>query len=178
MFKKLLSMLTALLLFLMPALAQQPAPDGWRYMAYAPSGVTFLIPGDTVFFDLTEAEQAAGILLVGGNADYTMQLRRYPAEEMTLTRLTLLLAMTGTAEVGRAERDGVTVLSYRNKAASEYGELFGVALTGTDGCLYKLSIFTGENGDFSESAKVWEIAQGIADSASLVDYSDWPLEGR
>ena len=40
---------------------------------------------------------------------------------------------------------------------------------------FKISIFTGMDEDCSAEAPVWDIAEQIADSVEIVDYSGWPV---
>lgn len=175
---KRLIVLLACLLLCCPALAEtppQPNPEGWRYMGYTPAGVTFLIPADTQLLELTAADRAAGILMMGMNEDYTVQLRRFEADEMTLTRFRFLLMFTSGAQMHTRMDGDVEIVCYRNTTPTAVSELYGIALTGTDGCMYKVSIFTGVAEDYAADAPVWEIAEQIAQSVSIVDYSAWPL---
>lgn len=181
--KKMTGMLAALLLAVLLAasalaeagLPAQPNPEGWRYMGYMPAGVTFLIPEDTQSYALTAADHAAGVIFLGANVDYTIQLRRFEPDVMDLAGFKALLRFTPGAQVEIRQADGTEIVCYRNGNPTAVSELYGVALTGTDGCMYKLSIFTGAEEDFSEDAPVWAIADKIAASASIVDYSGWPL---
>lgn len=176
--KRLLLLLLSILLCL-PAYAEidvpsEPNPEGWRYMGYMPAGLTFLVPDDTQFFELTQAETAAGILAVGMNEEYTIQLRRFAPEELNMTGFKALLRFTPGAQVEIRDVGGVEVVCYRNGTPTGVSELYGIALTGTDGYFYKVSIFTGVDEDCSEDAPVWSIAETIADSVTIVDYSGWP----
>lgn len=174
-------MLLAVWLLCLPALAEtaavpaQPNPEGWRYLGYTPAGVTMLIPEDTQSYPLTGAEQAAGILFVGANEAYTMQLRRYEPGQMNLTVFSAMMRYAG-ARVESRESGGTQILSYINTNPTGTSELCGIALTGTDGCMYKISIFTGTDEDFSADAPVWAIARTIAESVSIVDYTGWPMD--
>ena len=180
MMRKMLMIVLCMLLCL-PALAEtaavpaQPNPEGWRYLGYTPAGVTMLIPEDTQSYSLTAAERAAGILFVGANEAYTIQLRRYEPDQMDLAAFRAMMTFAG-AQVETREDGGTQIFSYRNPNPTGTSELFGVALTGTDGCMYKISIFTGVDEDCSDTAPVWEIAEYIAGSVSIVDYSGWPME--
>ena len=170
------------LLLCLPALAEtaglpeQPNPEGWRYMGYTPAGVTLLIPEDTQSYPLSAAERAAGILFVGANEEYTIQLRRYEPDQMDLAAFRAVLMLGSSAQVETRESGGTEILCYRNPNPTGVSELYGIALTGTDGCMYKISIFTGVDEDCSEDAPVWAIAETIAASVSIVDYTGWPLE--
>ena len=68
------------------------------------------------------------------------------------------------------------ILTYRNTAPGPSSELYGIAMTGLDGKLYKISIFTGADEAFGEDAPVWEIAERIAASARHQDFSEWGLK--
>lgn len=176
--KRLLIILMTLLLC-SPVLAEtvdlpvQLNPEGWRYMGYTPAGVTFLIPEDTQSYPLSDAERAAGIVFLGANAEYTVQLRRFEPDQMDLAAFQLMLRFTPDAQVEIREAEGGQIIVYRNPDPTGVSELVGIALTGTDGCMYKISIFTGMDEDCSTNAPVWTIAAQIADSVSIVDYSGW-----
>lgn len=175
-------LLLLLLLLCLPALAEnaavpaQPNPEGWRYMGYTPAGVTFLIPDDTQGFSVSQQARQAGILYQGANEAYTIQLRRYEKDQLDLAAFKAVLRFTPGAQMEVRDADGVEVVCYRNGNPTGVSELFGIALTGTDGCMYKISIFTGVDEDCSADAPVWGIAEIIAGSVSIVDYSAWPLE--
>lgn len=177
--KKLLIILT--LLLCLSALAETPDlpaqlnPEGWRYMGYTPAGVTFLIPEDTQSYPLSDAERSAGIVFLGANAEYTVQLRRFLPDQMDLAAFQMMLRFTSDAQVETRETDGTQIIVYRNPDPTGVSELVGIALTGTDGCMYKVSIFTGVDEDCSADAPVWSIAARIADSVAIVDYSGWPV---
>lgn len=179
--RRLILLLTALLIMCLPALSEtdmpgQPNPEGWQYVGYMPAGVTFLIPEDSVSLRLTAQEEAAGVLLLVMNDDYTLQLRRYTPEQMNMTAFRAMLDRTPSAQVEIREVDGVEIILYRNGRPTGVSELYGIALVGADGCLYKISIFTGLDEDCSEDAPVWAIAEQIGQSITLVDYSTWPVE--
>ena len=134
------------------------------------------MPDDIQFWDLYPYETEMGILFLGGSADYTIQLRRYLPEEFSIEEFKELLLNDPASDVTETERDGVSILSYRNMSPSADSQLFGILLEGLDGNIYKISIFTGESEDFSPEARVWEIAQTIADNVSIMDFSAWPVE--
>ena len=177
--KKLLILLLTLLLCVPalaePALPATPNPDGWAYVGYTPAGLTFLVPDDVVSYQLYESEKAAGVLFLGANDDCTIQLRRFDPADMTLDVFTAMMGFISGAQVEMRTVNGVEIIFYHNGSPSANSELCGIALNGTDGCMYKISFFTGVDGDFSESAAVWAIAETVADSVELVDYSEWPL---
>ena len=175
-FMLLLMLLTVICLPVLADLPAQPNPEGWRYLGYTPAGITFLIPDDTQSYPLTAIDRAEGFLFIGMNADYTIQMRRYQPEQANVAAFKAMLSFTSGAQVEVRNVNGTEVVCYRNGNPTGISELYGIVLTGTDGCMYKISIFTGVDEDFSEDAAVWEIAERIADSVSIVDYSDWPVE--
>ena len=171
---------TSILILLMlcaPCYAQepQPAPDGWVYMAYTYGGINFIVPVDTQLWDLSPSDRSMGIIMIGGNADFTIQLRQFSPEDISVDAFKDKLLKEPTAQVDVNEKDGSTIVCYQNTAASANSELFGIMLEGLDGNTYKISIFTGESEAFDSDAKVWEIAQIIADSVGLQDFSQWPI---
>ena len=85
-----------------------------------------------------------------------------------------LVQQTPNTQWEVSEERGTPVLCYRNLAATAITELVGVVITGTDGCMYKVSIFTGWDENFAEDAPVWEIAQVVADSLRYEDFSFFP----
>lgn len=177
--KKLLAILM-LLCLLMPAYAELPDglelnPEGWFWTGIVEGGFSFLLPNDTYSWELTDVQQAAGILLVAGNDDFTLQVRRFEPEQLTLDQMAEILENEPTADTEILDMDGSTVIRYRNTGASATSELYGVVFNGMDGKLYKISFFTGVDEDFSPEAPVWEIAAYIADSLMVVDFSDWPI---
>ena len=133
------------------------------------------IPEDLEIAQLTAQEQVAGIILVGYHWDITLQLRVFSPEVMTWEDFKTTIEAEATADVQFLGADG-SILYYRNTAPSASSELAGIALTGLDGRLYKISVFTGMMEDFSPEAKVWEMAELIADHTSQMDFSQWPLK--
>ena len=116
--------------------------EDWYYFGYTYGGVTFVVPTDSYSYPLDDAQKEAGIILVTGNADYTLQLRSFEPEVMTYKDLKQQIKKEITAEVHTEEREGKEVLFYRNKYPTEVSELYGIGLEGLDGKLYKISIFT------------------------------------
>ena len=57
--------------------------ENWYYFGYTYGGVTFVVPTDSYSYPLDDAQKEAGIILVTGNADYTLQLRSFEPEVMT-----------------------------------------------------------------------------------------------
>ena len=149
--------------------------ENWYYFGYTYGGVTFVVPTDSYSYPLDDAQKEAGIILVTGNADYTLQLRSFEPEVMTYKDLKQQMKKEITAEVHTEEREGKEVLFYRNKYPTEVSELYGIGLEGLDGKLYKISIFTGEKEEYKKDAVVWKIADIIAKSARNRDFSQWGI---
>ena len=149
--------------------------EDWYYFGYTYGGVTFVVPTDSYSYPLDDAQKEAGIILVTGNADYTLQLRSFEPEVMTYKDLKQQIKKEITAEVHTEEREGKEVLFYRNKYPTEVSELYGIGLEGLDGKLYKISIFTGEKEEYKKDAVVWKIADIIAKSARNRDFSQWGI---
>ena len=149
--------------------------EDWYYFGYTYGGVTFVVPTDSYSYPLDDAQKEAGIILVTGNADYTLQLRSFEPEVMTYKDLKQQMKKEITAEVHTEEREGKEVLFYRNKYPTEVSELYGIGLEGLDGKLYKISIFTGEKEEYKKDAVVWKIADIIAKSARNRDFSQWRI---
>ena len=126
--------------------------EDWYYFGYTYGGVTFVVPTDSYSYPLDDAQKEAGIILVTGNADYTLQLRSFEPEVMTYKDLKQQMKKEITAEVHTEEREGKEVLFYRNKYPTEVSELYGIGLEGLDGKLYKISIFTGEKEEYKKDA--------------------------
>lgn len=111
------------------------ADDGWSYIGYTYGGVTFAVPDDYASYNLTAAQKANGVLIVGGSRDFTLQMRVYEPEVMNYEDFMQLIAAEKTAEV-QTRLDGETeILTYRNTAPGAYSELYGIVLTGLDGRL-------------------------------------------
>jgi hypothetical protein len=152
--------------------------EDWYYFGYTYGGVTFVVPTDSYSYPLDDAQKEAGIILVTGNADYTLQLRSFEPEVMTYKDLKQQMKKEITAEVHTEEREGKEVLFYRNKYPTEVSELYGIGLEGLDGKLYKISIFTGEKEEYKKDAVVWKIADIIAKSARNRDFSEWGISDQ
>lgn len=149
--------------------------DSWYHLGYIYGSVAFAIPNESYQAEVSEEQKAAGILLVYGNDDYCMQLRRFEPAVTSYDDFKNFIQSEPTADVRFEERQGKEILFYRNTNPSAYGELFGIALQGTDGALYKISIFTGESEAYEEDAPVWKIAEIIAGSTTYRDFSEWGI---
>ena len=149
--------------------------ESWYYCGYTYGGVTFAIPTDSYTYPVDEAQKEAGIILVTGHEDYTLQLRCFEPDVMTYKDLKQKMEKEITAEVTTEIRGGKEILFYRNKYPTEVSELYGIGLEGLDGKLYKISIFTGEKEEYGKDAVVWKIAEIIAKSAGSRDFSEWNI---
>lgn len=181
--KKFLLMALAFCLFCAPVWAENTTeetasslkPDEYHFANFIEGGINFLVPDDFTTFPLYETEKAAGYLFFGGNEHFTMSMRRYTPEEMTLPEFTLILINDSGTEVTLQENNGAPVVIYYNLNPQPNLQLCGAALVGLDGMMYKISIFTGDHNDISEEAPVWEISQIILNSVCLVDFSSTPF---
>jgi len=172
----------ALLLMLLAAASAEdfvPAelPDGWHFAGWIEGGLSFGVPVDTEIWKCEGEELAQGYIFFGMNDEYTIQLRAYQPWEMTYEDFKAMVENEPSAEVTLRQSGDTEILIYKNTAPGENTELVGIMAEGLDGKLYKLSIFTGTEGDFSAEAPVWEIADVIAGSFSIIDYSQLGIEG-
>ena len=153
------------------------ADQGWMYLGYTPGGVTFAVPSDYESFGVSMFDRMSGVLIVGGSADFTLQLRQFSPETMTYADFAAMIQAEPTARWGtRMDGEG-EIIWYRNTAPTARSELFGITLTGLDGNLYKISIFTGDSEDFSPDAPVWALAETIAGTVRHQDFADWGITG-
>ena len=147
----------------------------WQYYGYTYGGITFAIPGNSYQYDLSQEYKDAGIVSLIGNEDYMLQLRKFAPDVMSYEQFKAYIQAEPTADVRTEERDGKEILIYRNTNANAYGELFGIAMTGTDGNTYKISLFTGESEAYEADAPVWKIAEIIAATTNYRDFSQWGI---
>ena len=177
--RKTLVCLLALLLLCTSAYAEEPvpAPEGWFFFGYTFGGITYAVPGDYEAWPPSDEEKAAGIITVGGNRDFTIQLRCFPPEAITYDGFVARISAEPTAQMSTRMVGEAEIVFYRNTNPNERSELYGIALTGLDGLLYKISIFTGADGAFGEDARVWEIVDVLAPTVRQMDFSEWPPEG-
>ena len=152
--------------------------EGWSYVGSVDGGVTYPVPSDCNWYELFDTEREAGILSLLGNADCKIQLRAFQPEQLTFEDFRATIAAEPTAEITLREEEEGVILCYRNTAPTADGELYSVALTGLDGLLYKISVFTGDSEDFSPEAPVWQIAETIARYVRWQDFSQWPIPGK
>ena len=149
--------------------------ETWSYVGYTYGGITFAIPKESAQKRVGIFNKASGIILIFGNDDYTVQLRSFNPDSMTYSEFKELILSEPTAQVNQRLSGEAEILSYRNTAPSETAELFGIAMTGVDGKLYKISIFTGDSGAYQEDAPVWKIAEIIEKTTRIQDFSDWGI---
>lgn len=171
--RKLLLLVLFLSLMSIPACAQEwtMAPDGWVNMAYVYGGIDFIVPEDFETWELYQSEMEMGYILMGANPDFTLQIRGFTPEQITVEAFQEMLEGIPDAEMSLKETETGKILYYQNTAPTSDSELFGIVMDGIDGNIYKISIFTGEDGDCSKEAKVWSIAQAISQSVNIKDFS-------
>ena len=170
-----LTLILGLLVFSCAAENADFPPEDWFFIGYTYGGVTFPVPRDTQFYELTPQEQAMGIIVLCFNDDYMLQLRGFAPEALTWESYREKVLAEETALVSYLD-EKESILCVQNTAPDANTELVGIALNGLDGNLYKVSIFTGADEDFSPDAAVWEIAQTVAAYTSQMDFSTWPLQ--
>ncbi|MBR6028767.1 MAG: hypothetical protein IKP40_06705 [Clostridia bacterium] len=151
------------------------AEDGWSYIGYTYGGITFAVPDDYADWELDAEEKAQGYVLLGGNADFTVQLRVFSPDQLSYDDFKARVAQVSSADAHVRMDGDREILVYRNTTPDAYSELYGIAMTGLDGLFYKISIFTGENGAFDEDAPVWKIAEIIGQTARHQDFSEWGI---
>lgn len=177
MTKKLISWFVLLAFALGAAGLAEPdiltADEGWSYVGFTEGGVACAIPKTFEMYSLTPDDERQGFLLLGGDEDFMLQVRRFEPEEMTYEQFFAMVSASN-AEISVREYPEGDILSYRNPAPTAVSELWGVALTGMDGRLYKFSVFTGDSEDFSPEAPVWQIAGSLTGSVFRQDFSEWP----
>ncbi|MBR5960071.1 MAG: hypothetical protein IKZ98_03685 [Clostridia bacterium] len=149
--------------------------DTWQYAGYTFGGITFAIPANSYQLEISQEYREAGIVLLIGNEDYMLQLRKFAPEVITYEQFKTAIQAEPSADVRTEERDGKEILIYRNTNPNAYGELFGIVMTGTDGNTYKISLFTGESEAYEEDAPVWKIAEIIAETTNYRDFSQWGI---
>lgn len=175
--KKIFSILLVLCLLGTSCLAEEAEllPEGWAFLGYTYGGITFPVPMDVEFYELTPQEQAMGIILICYNDEFTLQLRGFSPKQMTWEEFKKKMLAEPTAEVSLLGEDQ-SIMYVRNTTSTADSELVSIALNGLDGNLYKISIFTGVDEDYSPDASVWEIAQTVAGYTSQMDFLQWPLQ--
>lgn len=150
--------------------------DGWQYAGYIYGGITFAIPGDYMDFGVSDADAARGCIMIGGNEKFILQLRCFDPAAIDYAYFKAIIQQEPSSDWSVRMDGDLEILTYRNTAPGPSSELYGIAMTGLDGKLYKISIFTGADEAFGEDAPVWEIAERIAESARHQDFSEWGLE--
>ena len=152
------------------------ADDGWGYVGYVYGGITFAVPGDYTSFGVSEADAARGCVIIGGNERFTLQVRGFDPDMMKYGDFKAVIQQEASADWSVRMDGDLEILTYRNTRPSAVSELYGIVMTGLDGRLYKISIFTGADEAFGEDAPVWEIAEKIGKTARHQDFSEWGLE--
>ena len=174
------------LLFLTAASAEIPVEDllaegilvddGWEYVGDLTGGVTFAIPKGMTSWSLSSRDKAAGIVLLMSNEDITVQLRRFEPGQMTYEDFTARMREEPTAEITVSERGGVEFFCYQNTRPSVSSELAGIVAVGLDGCVYKISVFTGDSERLDDEAAVWDITEVVMQTARVRDFAEWGIE--
>lgn len=152
------------------------ADDSWGYIGYLYGGITFAVPGDYTSFGVSEADAARGCVIIGGNERFTLQVRGFDPDMMKYGDFKAVIQQEASADWSVRMDGDLEILTYRNTRPSAASELYGIVMTGLDGRLYKISIFTGADEAFGEDAPVWEIAEKIGKTARHQDFSEWGLE--
>ena len=147
--------------------------DGWSYVGHLHSGITFAIPSDSYQGELNESDMRQGMCLHLWNDDYTLVLKCFGhgTEDYEAFKKTILADKT--ADTAVRDREGTEIFIYRNTTPAAVTELYGIALIGLDGELYKISVFTGDSEKYGPEDPVWEIADTIGKTVRLQDFSEW-----
>ena len=88
--------------------------DTWMYTGYTYGGVTFAIPKESNSYELTDQFREAGIVLLIGNDDFCLQLRKFDPEVLSYEQFKEIIQAEPTAETRIKERNGKEVFIYRN----------------------------------------------------------------
>ena len=147
--------------------------ESWTYYGYTYGGIGFAVPAECYMYDLTAAEMNAGVILLLGNDDFMLQLRGFEPEQQTYEQFKQKVLETPSAETNIRDINGTEVLTYKNTRATASSELYGIVMTGIDGKMYKVSIFTGDNERFDAEAPVWKIAEIVGATCNVMDYSSF-----
>ncbi len=107
--------------------------------------------------------------------DFTIQMRVFQPEELSYDDFKAIIEQESTAEVSTRTDNDSEILLYRNTRPNAYSELYGIAITGLDGLLYKISIFTGVDEVFGADAPVWAISETVAQTVRHQDFSEWGI---
>ena len=147
----------------------------WIYTGYTYGGITFAVPSNSEMYPISFLDKLRGLVQLVGNRDYMLQLRA--VNDSTLEEFQETVEKEPTSQSWTETHLGTECLIYRNTAPAHSGvELFGIAMTGIDGKLYKISIFTGESEAYGSQDPVWAIAEIIAKTARVQDFSEWGIE--
>ncbi|MBE5780093.1 MAG: hypothetical protein E7331_12295 [Clostridiales bacterium] len=175
--KKMIVVVLLLCLQVFPCFAEsiESLPEDWYFVGYTYGGITFPVPDDVEFFELSEQDKANGIILVCFNQDFTLQLRQFAPSDITWDEFTEIMAGESSADVSYLD-EAKSILHVKNTSPTANSELVSISMNGLDGNMYKISIFTGMDEDCSAGARVWECAQTVSAYTRYMDFSDWPLQ--
>jgi len=148
-------------------------PDGWKNIWNEDSGIIFAVPADVVSWTLSEEDP--GILWRGSNLDITVQLRAYEPDDLTYEDFVAMLGEYEYAVTDVRNIDSTEITVYNNPESAANMQLCGAVLNGTDGRLYKLSVFSGDGDDFSEEAPVWQLADTLMQSVHVRKFFGWNI---
>ena len=126
-------LLFVILLALPCALAETQNPllfsDGWSYVGYTYGGITFAVPNDYEFYQISAADAAQGYVLMVGDADFLLQLRVFQPNQMSYADFKAIIQQEPTAEISARVDGDSEILIYRNTQPSAINELYGVGMT-------------------------------------------------
>lgn len=146
-------------------------PEGWKRIWNEEGGILFAVPANVVSWELDGED--ADVLWRGSNQDITVQLRAYAAEELTYEEFVGLLDEYEYAVTDVRSVDGTEITIYNNPEPAANMQLSGAVLNGTDGRLYKLSVFSGDSDDFAEDAAVWELSEMLMQTVQVRKFFGW-----
>lgn len=150
-------------------------PEGWRPVWNKSGGVIFAVPADVFTWGLEPQEVEEGLMWRGSNADITVQLRVYKEDELTYDDFRAMLDEYEYEVSSVRNVSGAEVTIYTNPEPGANMQLCGAVLTGLDGRLYKISVFSGDNDDFSDDAAVWELSGMFMDTIHLRKFFGWDI---
>lgn len=150
-------------------------PYGWKSVWNEECGVVFAVPADMAEWTVDKQDAEDGLLWRGSNADMTVQLKVYGEDALSYAQFIDMLdeyeyTVTDVRNVGDTE---ITV--YANPVPGENMQLCGAVLTGTDGRLCKISVFNGDNDEYSEDAAVWELADMFMQTVQVRKFFGWNI---
>ena len=149
--------------------------EDWICVGWPEAGISYEVSGDYERFYLPEEYREQGILMLGGGDEYRVQLRSFQPEQKTYDQLREEILAETSARASTHMDGDIEVLVYRNTNASAESELYGAALTGADGLLYKVSVFAGDAHDCRPGSVVWKIARAVVESVRVNDSERFKL---